>query len=100
VEVIAFRGIQQLLSNARDNLGSDKIEVILDVANNQVKAIVEANGRGFDPAVALDRGQGDSPLQNLLDLRERVELVGGTLEIFSTEEEEGSRIEIILPYSA
>jgi len=65
---------------------------------NEVRGAVEDDGRGFLPEVVLDRTQGDSPLQNLLDLKERVELVGGKLEIYSAEGE-SSRIEAWLPFS-
>lgn len=98
IEVIMFRAFQQLITNARDHLGATKIVVKLDVGDNQVRGTVEDNGKGFDPDVALDRSLGDSPLQNLLDLKERVELVSGTLDVYSTEGE-GSSIEIVLPHT-
>lgn len=98
IEVIMFRAFQQLISNARDHLQASKIVIKLDVGDNQVRGTVEDNGKGFDPEVVLDRSMGDSPLQNLLDLKERVELVGGTLDIYSSEGESSS-IEITLPYT-
>jgi two-component system sensor histidine kinase DegS len=98
IEVIMFRAFQQLISNARDHLAATKIVVKLDVGDNQVRGTVEDDGKGFDPEVVLDRSLGDSPLQNLLDLKERVELVSGTLDIYSAEGE-GSSIEILLPYA-
>lgn len=96
VEVIMFRGLQQLIVNAREHLRAKTITVTLDIGDNKVRGRVEDNGKGFDPQVALDREQGDSPLQNLIDLEERVELVGGELDVYSAEGE-GSKIEIILP---
>ncbi|KAB2906327.1 MAG: sensor histidine kinase [Anaerolineae bacterium] len=98
IEVIMFRAFQQLIGNARDHLAATKIVVKLDVGDNQVRGTVEDDGKGFDPEVVLDRSLGDSPLQNLLDLKERVELVSGTLDIYSAEGE-GSSIEILLPYT-
>lgn len=98
VEVIMFRGLQMLISNARDLMSSKNITVKLDIGENKARGSVEDDGRGFDPEVELDRDQGDSPLQNLLELQERIELVGGTLDIYSVEGE-GSNIEIILPFS-
>lgn len=98
IEVIMFRSFQMLIANARDHLQASRIVVKLDVGDNQIRGTVEDNGKGFDPEVVLDRNMGDSPLQNLLDLKERVELVGGTLDVFSSEGESSS-IEVTLPYT-
>lgn len=98
IEVIMFRAFQMLMTNARDHLQASRIVIKLDVGDNQVRGTVEDNGKGFEPDIVLDRSMGDSPLQNLLDLKERVELVSGTLDIYSSEGESSS-IEITLPYT-
>ncbi|NJL92828.1 MAG: hypothetical protein HC915_03440 [Anaerolineae bacterium] len=99
VEVIAYRGLQLLISNARDLMQAKKVKVVLHVGENNVIVSVESDGQGFDPAIALDRDQGDSPFQNLLDLQQRVELINGRLEIHSGEEADTTKIEIHIPYS-
>lgn len=98
IEVMMFRGLQQLISNALDINNAKTVEVKLDVGDRVLKGVVEDDGRHFDPEVVLDREQGDHPLQNLLDLRERLQMVGGDIDIFS-EEGKGSSIEIVLPYT-
>lgn len=98
VEVMMFRGLQRLINNSLDHLSAKKIDVKLDIGDNRLMGVVEDNGNTFDPEVVLDRRQGDSPLQNLLDLRERIEMVGGKLEIFSAEGELNS-VEILLPFN-
>lgn len=97
IEVMMFRGIQVLISNSMDILKATRIDVKLDVRDRVVKGEVEDNGKAFDPEVVLDRAQGDSPLQNLLDLRERIEMVGGTLEVYSSDDGTNS-VEILLPF--
>jgi signal transduction histidine kinase len=74
------------------------VNIKLDVADRRLLGTVEDNGRHFDPDVELDRSQGDSPLQNILGLRERLELVGGRLDVFS-DEGTGNSFEITLPFS-
>lgn len=95
-EVMVFRSIQNLLAVSAQKLGSKSIRMTLDVDIDEVRAVLEDDGIGFDPLIALDPEQGDSDVQVLNDLRERIELVEGTLQVFS-EEGTGSRFEINLP---
>lgn len=95
-EVMAFRSIQALLGISRDYLMAQGIRLMVDLGSDFVKINVEDDGQGFDPEVDLDPSQGDSNVQQLNSIRERVELVNGTMEIFS-EEGEGSQFQIILP---
>jgi two-component system sensor histidine kinase DegS len=95
-EVMAFRSIQNLLALSAQKLNSKSIRLTLDVDIDAVRAVLEDDGIGFDPLVDLDPDQGFSDIQVLNDLRERIELVEGTLQIFS-EEGTGSRFEINVP---
>jgi two-component system sensor histidine kinase DegS len=100
VEVIMFRAYQLLIGNALDLANATEISAKLEVHDNEIRGTVEDNGKGFDPQVVLDRSKGDSPRQNLLDLRERVQLVNGRLDIHSgTEADQHTIIEVILPFS-
>ena len=81
---------------SRDYLMAQNIKLMVDLGTDFVKASVEDDGQGFDPEIDLDPSQGDSNVQRLNSIRERVELVGGTMEIFS-EEGEGSQFQIVLP---
>lgn len=95
IEVMMFRSIQTVMGNARDNLGAKSINVVLDVGPEWLKATIEHDGRSFDPVEVLSRGeQGD--IAGLRTLKERIELVGGTLEI-SSAEDELNRFVILLP---
>lgn len=91
-EVMVFRGIQELMSNARD-MGANSIKVMLEVGEDRVNSIVEDNGRGL--------GTGKLSLEpssqiGLSALQERITLVGGTLTIGSSTGH-GSRIEFSIP---
>lgn len=95
LEVMMFRSIQTVMSNARDNLGAKYINIVLDVGPEWLKSSMEHDGRGFDPEQALAR-QGADDTFGLRTLKERIELVGGSLDIFSAEGEI-SRFIVMLP---
>jgi two-component system sensor histidine kinase DegS len=98
IEVLIFRGIQELLNNARDQLGATSIKVTLEMGNDRVRALVEDNGRGFGSG-QLSLDESTSKSLGLSALQERVHLVGGTLMVDSVAGQ-GSRIEIDMPAGA
>jgi len=78
LEVMVFRAIQELISNATRHSQATRINVQLDMAETQIKVVVEDNGKGFDKSVLDDRKN-----MGLRVIRERVELLGGYMEIDS-----------------
>ncbi len=100
LEVMMFRGLQELLNNARDHAGASHITVNLDLGLDTIVGQVEDNGRGFDVEAAMrfDDTGGEHKKIGLATLRERLELIGGVIDI-SSEENRGSRISITIPSS-
>jgi len=92
-EVTMFRGLQELLGYARDVSTSSKISIILDISGNPVKATVNFNGISLDDTEAAVEQSGGK-MQGLSALRERIELVSGSIDTFS--DTEGNRVEIAL----
>jgi two-component system sensor histidine kinase DegS len=80
LEVMIFRALQELMGNAarhnEDYPGKLQVSVTVSPDDNAIKVTVGDNGKGFDPAV-ID----DSNGIGLKVIRERVELLGGYLEI-------------------
>jgi two-component system sensor histidine kinase DegS len=93
-EVLLFRGIQALVTSAREQSGASRVKVILDFGDDQVKAIVEDNGRGLGTG-QLSLTAENSEALGLGALQERVNLVGGILRVNSMAT--GSSIEIDIP---
>jgi two-component system sensor histidine kinase DegS len=94
-EVMMFRSIQELLGYARDTTASTKIEIVLDVTGNPIKANVTFNGKNLEETeAAID--QSTNKVFGLKSLSERIELVGGTLDLFGSETE-SNRVDISLP---
>jgi two-component system sensor histidine kinase DegS len=96
-EVMMFRSIQELLGYARDNANSNKIEIILDIASTPIKANVTFNGKSIEEIeTAADQSHGK--ILGLRSLAERIELVGGILEMQGSQgSEEGNIVGISLP---
>ncbi len=93
VEVTIFRGVQELLSNALSHAQATQIQVLLDLNQDQILAVVEDNGSGFNVEDALNN---NNRTIGLTSLRERIEMLGGELNIQSSLGQ-GSRIEFTIP---
>lgn len=93
IEVTIFRGVQELLTNALSHAQATQIQVTLDLAQEHVQAIVEDNGSGFNVDDALNN---DSGTIGLASLRERIEMLGGEMNIQSSMGR-GTRIQFTIP---
>ncbi|MCS6909831.1 MAG: sensor histidine kinase [Anaerolineales bacterium] len=92
-EVMIFRGLQELLSNVRNHAQATEVHVTLDTDDVRVRAIVEDNGRGFNPEILADSKQ---KTVGLSALKERIELLGGALELDS-QPGQGTRVVMDVP---
>lgn len=93
IEVAIFRGVQQLLNNALAHAQATQLQVSLDLAPEQVAIVVEDNGRGFTVEETLARN--DQRI-GLTTLRERIEMLGGELNVQSGLGH-GTRVEFSIP---
>ncbi len=93
IEVTLFRNIQELLNNALMHAQATQVQVSLDMGQEQVVAVVEDNGRGFNPDEVMD---GSTRTIGLSTLRERIQMLGGDLNIQSSIGQ-GARIEFSIP---
>jgi signal transduction histidine kinase len=83
VEINLYRIIQEALNNVAKHAHASNVSVLLELRDETVSLIIEDDGAGFHPAdkslsTAGSRGMG------LLCMKERAELVDGTLEIESS----------------
>ena len=88
VEAALYRICQEALTNVARHAGAERVTVRLVATPEQVRLVVADDGRGFDTSdVPEDR-------HGLLGMRERAEMLGGTLEVRS---DAGTRIEATVP---
>jgi signal transduction histidine kinase len=76
-ETALYRIVQESLTNVVKHAKARRVSVLLARREGSVKAVVEDDGRGFDPAELGDDGFG------LVGMRERLALLGGRLEVES-----------------
>ncbi len=93
IEVAIFRGVQELLNNALSHAQATQIQVLLDLEQAQVTAVVEDNGSGFNVEEALNS---NVRTIGLSALRERIEMLGGEFNIQSSLGQ-GTRVEFFVP---
>jgi signal transduction histidine kinase len=77
VETALYRIVQESLTNVVKHAQARRVSILLARKDGAVKAVVEDDGQGFDPAEQTDDGYG------LIGMRERLALLGGRLEIES-----------------
>ncbi len=78
IETALYRIVQEALTNIARHAQAKSASILVEKRGGSVRAIVEDDGVGFDPSAQL----GERHL-GLLGMRERAELLGGTLTIES-----------------
>ncbi len=88
-ERVVYRLVQEALNNVVKHASATRVSLIARLADHQVRIAVEDDGNGFD-ASSVGTGRG------LIGMRERVELLGGDIEV-SSEPTRGTRITARVP---
>ncbi|HLT35408.1 MAG TPA: sensor histidine kinase [Enhygromyxa sp.] len=99
VETAAYRIVQESLTNVARHAEAERVEIHLrrlGIGTEQDRIVIDIHddGRGFDLEVARAKGR-----RGLEGMRERVELLGGNLEI-SAAVGEGTQLHVELPVKA
>jgi signal transduction histidine kinase len=86
ISTVVYRVVQEALTNVVRHARASNVSVSLTAHGGRLRAVVEDDGDGFDPAAQT----GQLGLQGM---RERTELVGGTLQVVSSP---GSGVSVVL----
>ena len=97
-KICLYRFLQEALTNVAKHAQASQVSVRLEAIDSQVLLSIEDDGRGFDQAVEV-AGVPSSRSIGLLGLRERLELLGGWLEL-ETGPGYGTRLTAHLPREA
>lgn len=92
LEIMIFRAVQELLSNASRHSEGSKVTIHIDTQEDAVEVSVEDDGKGFNVNQALDGSMG------LKVIQDRVEILGGEM-IMDTAVGQGARIHFEIPAS-
>lgn len=97
VELVLYRVAQEALTNMWKHAHATRATVVINSKSDGIELIVEDNGRGFDPAEenpSDGRGLG----LGVFGMKERVDLVGGILEVIGNRNP-GTRVRAWIPAS-
>ncbi len=97
VKIFLFESVRELLFNAVKHASVLTAHVQVSVAYNQLHIEVKDEGTGFDPRRLKPAGTSGGGF-GLFSIRERMDLIGGKMEIHSAPGK-GSRFVITLPVS-
>ena len=79
IETALYRIVQEALTNVVKHAQASTVSVVLTRKGQSVVAVVEDDGRGFDPTQTRDEGLG------LVGMRERIALLDGRVTVESSE---------------
>ncbi len=88
VRIALFRSAQEAIINVLRHADATQLAVSLHRENGRVRLRVEDDGRGFDPNAAFQK---EAPSWGLKIMRERIESIGGKVQIES-EPGHGTRV--------
>lgn len=80
-ETVLYRVVQESLTNVVRHAGATTASVTVSATATRVRALIEDDGKGFDPSAELDR-----PHLGVEGMHERAALAGGTVDITSGRE--------------
>jgi signal transduction histidine kinase len=96
VTICFYRVLQEALTNVAKHAQANHVWVVLHCNANTLSLAVEDDGLGFDAQTAVSVSRQPQSI-GLLGMRERLELLGGTLEIKS-QPGQGTRLEAFAPW--
>ena len=91
-----YRIVQEALSNVHKHAHADKVTVNLTISDDYLKLNISDNGKGFDVKSIKNKRKTPEGGFGLEGIRERVEIVNGTVRI-SSRLEHGTQISVTVP---
>ena len=90
VEVALYRVCQEALTNVARHAHASRVTVRLVATPDEVRLVVQDDGRGFDPSLVQDDRHG------IVGMKERAAMIGGSFEVESSPDG-GTRVEVTVP---
>jgi two-component system sensor histidine kinase DegS len=90
LEIMLFRAVQELVSNATRHSNADTIRIHIDTGEEKIVVDVEDDGKGFNVEQAMESSMG------IKVIKDRVEILKGTFNV-DTAVGQGTRIGFTIP---
>jgi len=90
VETAIYRIVQESLTNVVKHAQASSVSVVVTRGDGRIKAVIEDDGKGFEPETVGGEGVG------LVGMRERIELLDGSLAVESSERS-GTTVAVEVP---
>jgi len=94
-QLVLFRIIQESLNNIHRHSGASKASITVEHQGVEIRVTISDNGRGFKLPRQISEFAGHGKL-GLTGMAERVQLIGGKLEV-SSHEGQGTTIDVKVP---
>lgn len=91
-----YRAVQEGLTNVQKHASATQAKVQIALLPHRAELVIEDNGNGFEPAKLEQPNGVDAHGFGLIGLRERLELLSGTLQLES-QPKRGTRLSISAP---
>jgi signal transduction histidine kinase len=95
-QITLFRAIQEAIRNVARHSGATMVLIQVEERAHALLVEIEDDGHGFDPVSVKVPGPSGRGL-GLLGMRERVAVIGGSMEIISSSEA-GTRVVLCVPF--
>jgi signal transduction histidine kinase len=95
-ETTLFRAVQEAIRNVARHSGAEQVLIQVEEREGHLQIEIEDDGHGFDPDSVAQPGPSGRGL-GLLGMRERLSIVRGSAEVFSSAEA-GTRIVLRVPF--
>lgn len=95
-ETTLFRAIQEAIRNVARHSEATQVLIQVEEREDDLQVEIEDDGHGFDPASVAVPGPSGRGL-GLLGMRERLAMVGGTVEVISSADA-GTRVILRVPF--
>ncbi|MBE0537728.1 MAG: PAS domain S-box protein [Phycisphaerae bacterium] len=96
IRILLFESVRELLLNVVKHAGVTHARVTLERRDKSLELVVSDEGKGFDPQRLGDFGGDTASGFGLFSIRERLELLGGSLKVESAPQR-GSRFTLEAP---
>ena len=94
-QLVLFRIVQEALNNIHRHSGASEASIMVECQGAEIRVTINDNGRGFKLPPQLSEFAGQGKL-GLTGMEERVQLIGGELEV-SSQEGKGTTIIVKAP---